>query len=111
MQHQTSTAAQYTEAFGDPEEDARKDDDGSAEVSDEAEETKGASAPAESEASVKDGGEEPSSGSEETTAADVQAGEAENSGGLGRILPWALGGLGVIALAGGGLVLANRRHG
>lgn len=47
--------------------------------------------------------------SAEYTEADVQAAESQDSGGIGGILPWAIGGLGVIALAGGGIILAGRR--
>ncbi|MGJ5591323.1 VWA domain-containing protein [Micrococcus lylae] len=84
----------------------------SAESSDEAEETD-ESEPSPSEASGSEDGEEPSSGTDEQkdkdTEADVQAAESQDSGGIGGILPWAIGGLGVIALAGGGIILAGRR--
>ncbi|WP_193762970.1 VWA domain-containing protein [Micrococcus sp. FDAARGOS_333] len=84
----------------------------SAESSDEAEETD-ESEPSPSEAGGSEDGEEPSSGTDEQkdkdTEADVQAAESQDSGGIGGILPWAIGGLGVIALAGGGIILAGRR--
>lgn len=101
----------------DREEDAESSDpsdeaEESAESSDEAEETD-ESEPSPSEASGSEDGEEPSSGTDEQkdkdTEADVQAAESQDSGGIGGILPWAIGGLGVIALAGGGIILAGRR--
>lgn len=125
-----TTAVQYNDAFGEDqaEEDSEKQDDdgtssseaddasaspesseGDADATNQEGEDADASAPTEPEASGKDEGEKPSSGTEDTTAADVQAAGTEDSGGLDGILPWALGGLGVIALAGGGIILARRR--
>ncbi|SJN30547.1 von Willebrand factor type A domain protein [Micrococcus lylae] len=90
----------------------REDDAESSDLSDEAEETD-ESEPSPSEAGGSEDGEEPSSGTDEQkdkdTEADVQAAESQDSGGIGGILPWAIGGLGVIALAGGGIILAGRR--
>ena len=119
-----TTSAEYTEAFGEDsdtgrEDDAdesdetdREDDAESPDPSDEAEETD-ESEPSPSEAGGSEDGEEPSSGTDEQkdkdTEADVQAAESQDSGGIGGILPWAIGGLGVIALAGGGIILAGRR--
>ncbi|WP_167635495.1 vWA domain-containing protein [Micrococcus lylae] len=102
------------------EEDAESSDpsdeaEESAESSDESDDTdrEEESEPSPSEASGSEDGEEPSSGTDEQkdkdTEADVQAAESQDSGGIGGILPWAIGGLGVIALAGGGIILAGRR--
>lgn len=96
----------------DPSDEASDEAEESTESSDEAEETDD-SEPSPSEAGGSEDGEEPSSGTDEQkdkdTEADVQAAESQDSGGIGGILPWAIGGLGVIALAGGGIILAGRR--
>ncbi|MCT2007402.1 VWA domain-containing protein [Micrococcus lylae] len=97
----------------DESDDTEREED--AESSDEAEDTdrEEESEPSPSEASGSEDGEEPSSGTDEQkdkdTEADVQAAESQDSGDISGILPWAIGGLGVIALAGGGIILAGRR--
>lgn len=114
-----TTNAEYTEAFGEEsdaerEDDTDREDDAERDDADESEETD-ESEPSPSEASGSEDGEEPSSGTDEQkdedkdTEADVQAAESQDSGGIGGILPWVIGGLGVIALAGGGIILAGRR--
>ncbi|WIK81892.1 vWA domain-containing protein [Micrococcus lylae] len=99
----------------DESEDTEREEDTERDGADESEDTdrEEESEPSPSEASGSEDGEEPSSGTDEQTdkdtEADVQAAESQDSGGIGGILPWAIGGLGVIALAGGGIILAGRR--